>query len=149
MTRSSCPKNFTILDADESEGLLKQAVEASDKLFFKNKVNPRPGPLFSVLSLARNTQRPIAETVERFFPQYADIKGLLPGFAAAYAAKKREQNVCDYDDLLEHWLTLLIQAPEIAEYFSHRFQHVLVDEYQDTNTLQAQIVDRITQRTIA
>ncbi len=136
-------KNFTIHDADESEGLLKQAVEASDKLFFKNKVNPRPGPLFSVLSLARNTQLPIAETVDRYFPQYSDIKGLLPGFAAAYAAKKREQNVCDYDDLLEHWLTLLIQAPEIAEYFSHRFQHVLVDEYQDTNTLQAQIVDRI------
>jgi DNA helicase II / ATP-dependent DNA helicase PcrA len=67
----------------------------------------------------------------------------FPAFAAAYAAKKREQNVCDYDDLLEHWLTLLTKAPEVAAYFSHRFRHLLVDEYQDTNTLQAQIIDKI------
>ncbi|MBP7482696.1 MAG: UvrD-helicase domain-containing protein, partial [Lacunisphaera sp.] len=56
------PKNFTILDADESETLLKQAVESSDKTFFKEKTNPRPGPLFSVLSLARNTQLSLHDT---------------------------------------------------------------------------------------
>ncbi len=49
----------------------------------------------------------------------------------------------DYDDLLELWLDLLLKAPEVAAYFAHRFRHVLVDEYQDTNTLQAQIVDRL------
>ncbi|HEY0945406.1 MAG TPA: ATP-dependent helicase [Opitutaceae bacterium] len=136
------PRNFTILDAEESESLLKQTVEVEDKLFFKDKVNPRPGPLFNVISLARNTQLAIAETVERHFPQYGDIKHRIPAFAAAYAAKKREQNVCDYDDLLEHWLKLL-QTPEVASYFTHRFKHVLVDEYQDTNTIQAQIVDAL------
>src|SRR5882757_2005891 len=57
------PKNFTILDADESETLLKQSVEAIDKTFFKEKINPRPGPLFNVLSLARNTQLSITDTV--------------------------------------------------------------------------------------
>jgi DNA helicase-2/ATP-dependent DNA helicase PcrA len=51
--------------------------------------------------------------------------------------------VCDYDDLLEHWLVLLKTAPEVRTYFVERFRHVLVDEYQDTNTLQAQIVDTI------
>ncbi|MGC4073552.1 MAG: ATP-dependent helicase [Nibricoccus sp.] len=137
------PRNFTILDADESESLLKQAVEEQDKQFFKDKTNPRPGPLFSVLSLARNTQLPLDETVVQYFPQYSDIKMVLPAFASAYAAKKREQNVCDYDDLLEHWLTLLNKAPEVATYFAHRFRHLLVDEYQDTNTLQAQIIDKI------
>ncbi len=136
-------KNFTILDADESESLLKQVVETEDKMFFKDKTNPRPGPLFSVLSLARNTQESVITTVEKYFPQYSEIKNLFPPFAAAYAKKKREQNVSDYDDLLEDWLGLLTKAPEIAEYFSHRFKHLLVDEYQDTNTLQAQIVDRI------
>ena len=137
------PKNFTILDADESESLLKQAVEAEDKLFFKDKTNPRPGPLFNVLSLARNTQLPLAETVTRNFPQYADISHRLPAFDAAYTKKKRTQNVVDYDDLLELWLKLLTDAPEVAAYFAHRFRHVLVDEYQDTNTIQAQIVDRL------
>jgi DNA helicase-2/ATP-dependent DNA helicase PcrA len=137
------PKNFAILDADESETLLKQAVEASDKTFFKEKTNPRPGPLFSVLSLARNTQLSITATVERHFPQYGEIMDRLPAFAAAYEKKKREDKVCDYDDLLELWLKLLTDAPDIAQYFNHRFRHVLVDEYQDTNTIQAQIVDKL------
>jgi DNA helicase-2/ATP-dependent DNA helicase PcrA len=137
------PRNFTILDADESESLLKQVVEAEDKLFFKDKTNPRPGPLFDVISLARNTRLTIAETIEKQFPQYSEIKHLIPTFATAYAKKKREQNVCDYDDLLEHWHALLTTVPDVAQYFSHRFRHVLVDEYQDTNTLQAGIVDAI------
>jgi DNA helicase-2/ATP-dependent DNA helicase PcrA len=137
------PKNFTILDADESETLLKQTVEAEDKMFFKDKTNPRPGPLFSVLSLARNTQLSLAETVSDQFPQYAEISHRFPAFAAAYAKKKREQNVVDYDDLLELWLKLLTDAPEVAQHFANRFRHVLVDEYQDTNTLQAQIVDKL------
>jgi DNA helicase II / ATP-dependent DNA helicase PcrA len=137
------PKNFTILDADESESLLKQVVETENKLFFKDKTNPKPGPLFSVLSLARNTQKPLDETVERYFPQYSEIKHMLPPFAAAYAAKKRDQQVLDYDDLLELWLELLQKAPDVAAYFSHRFRHVLVDEYQDTNTIQSQIVDAL------
>ena len=137
------PRNFTILDADESESLLKQAVEAEDKAFFKDKTHPRPGPLFNVLSLARNTQLSLAETVTRNFPQYADISDRFPGFADAYLKKKRAQNVVDYDDLLELWLDLLTKAPEVAAYFNHRFRHVLVDEYQDTNTIQAQLVDKL------
>src|SRR5579859_1247855 len=137
------PKGFTILDAEEAERMLKQVVEARDRTFFKDKTNPRPGPLFNVLSLARNIQLGVEATVEKHFPHYAEIRDRLPGFAGAYAERKREQKVCDYDDLLEHWLALLRQAPEVAAYFSHRFRHVLVDEYQDTNTLQAQIVDTI------
>jgi len=137
------PRNFTILDADESESLLKQVVETEDKMFFKDKTNPRPGPLFNVISLARNTQAACDVTVEKNFAQYSEIKHVFAPFAAAYAKKKREQNVVDYDDLLEYWLALLTTVPEVAEYFAHRFRHVLVDEYQDTNTIQAQIVDRL------
>jgi DNA helicase-2/ATP-dependent DNA helicase PcrA len=137
------PKNFTILDADESEAMLKQVVEIENKLFFKDKTNPKPGPLFNVLSLARNTQRTLADTVERYFPQYSEIKHLLPAFAAAYAERKREQSVLDYDDLLELWLELLKKAPDVAAYFAQRFRHVLVDEYQDTNTIQSQIIDAL------
>ncbi len=137
------PKNFTILDADESESLLKQTVETENKLFFKDKTNPKPGPLFNVLSLARNTQRSIADTVERQFPQYAEIKHMLPPFAAAYTERKRAQDVLDYDDLLELWLELLTKAPDVAAYFNQRFRHVLVDEYQDTNTIQSQLIDAL------
>ena len=136
-------KTFTILDAEEAERLLKQVVDSHDKSFFKDKTHPRAGPLFGIISLSRNIQQGVEATVAKYFPHYSEISDRLPGFAAAYEAKKREQKVCDYDDLLEHWLSLLRQAPEVAQYFSHRFRHVLVDEYQDTNTLQAQIVDTI------
>ena len=137
------PRTFTILDADESEGVLRDAVEASDRTFFKDKTHPRPGPLHSLLSMARNTQLPLAEVITRFFPQHDTIAERAPVFAKKYAEAKRAANVVDYDDLLEFWLELLQKSPETAAYFSHRFRHVLVDEYQDTNTLQAQIVDLI------
>jgi DNA helicase-2/ATP-dependent DNA helicase PcrA len=136
-------RTFTILDAEEAERLLKQVVESQDKSFFKDKTRPRPGPLFGIISLARNTQLGVEETVAKYFPHYEEISDRLPAFAKAYDLRKREQKVCDYDDLLEHWLALLKQAPEVSAYFTQRFRHVLVDEYQDTNTLQAQIVDTI------
>ena len=137
------PRSFTILDADESEGVLRDAVDAADRGFFKDKTHPKPGPLHAIISMARNTQLPLGETVQRFFPQHEGIIDRLPQFAQKYAEQKRTANVLDYDDLLEHWLALLQKSPETAAYFAHRFRHVLVDEYQDTNVLQSQIVDLI------
>ena len=137
------PRTFTILDAEESEGLLRDAVEGADKGFFKDKTHPRPGPLHAIISMSRNTQLSLTETIQRFFPQHEGIIDRVPAFAKAYADKKREANTLDYDDLLEHWLDLLKRSESTREYFAHRFRHVLVDEYQDTNVLQSQIVDLI------
>jgi DNA helicase-2/ATP-dependent DNA helicase PcrA len=137
------PKTFTIIDADEAEGLLRDAVDEVDKGFFKDKTHPRPGPLHSVISLARNTRQSIQDTITEHFPHYADLADRIPAFAARYLAKRRASSVLDYDDLLELWLELLQKSPETAAYFQHRFRHVLVDEYQDTNTLQSGIVDTI------
>jgi len=134
---------FTILDADESEGLLRDAVEETDKSFFKDKTHPRPGPLLSIISLSRNTRGTLAETVAKYFPQHDALMDRLPLFAQKYAAKKKSANVLDYDDLLEFWLEMLRKSPETAAYFQQRFRHVLVDEYQDTNQLQSEIVDLI------
>jgi DNA helicase-2/ATP-dependent DNA helicase PcrA len=137
------PRSFTILDAEESEGVLRDAVEESDRGFFKDKTHPKPGPLHALLSMARNTQLPLGETTQRFFPQHEGIIERLPLFAKKYADKKREASVLDYDDLLELWLELLKKSATTREYFIHRFRHVLVDEYQDTNVVQSQIVDLI------
>jgi len=137
------PRTFTILDADEADGLLREAVESKDKAFFKDKTHPKPGPLFEIISFARNTQRAIDETIRRFFPQHGGLEEQVAAFATAYRERKRRQNVVDYDDLLESWLELLKASPEVAAQLENRFRHVLVDEYQDTNTLQAQIVDRV------
>lgn len=137
------PRSFTILDADEADDFMRDAVEDIDKAFFKNKVHPRPGPLHEIISLSRNTYLSLEEVVREHFPQHEEIIPRLPLFAEKYAAKKREARVMDYDDLLVYWLELLEKSPETAAYFSSRFRHVLVDEYQDTNTLQSRIVDTI------
>jgi DNA helicase-2/ATP-dependent DNA helicase PcrA len=136
-------RGFTILDADEAEGLLRDAVEESDRAFFKDKSHPRPRPLHEMISLSRNTRAPLPETISRFFPQHEELTDRVEAFAVKYAAKKRSAKVLDYDDLLEFWLDLLRKSPETAAYFQHRFRHVLVDEYQDTNRLQAEIVDLV------
>jgi DNA helicase II / ATP-dependent DNA helicase PcrA len=137
------PRTFTILDAEESEGVLRDAVDGADKAFFKDKTHPKAGPLHSIISMARNTQLSLDEVVTRFYPQHEGIIDRLPLFAKKYADKKKEGNVLDYDDLLELWLELLKKSEATREYFTHRFRHVLVDEYQDTNVLQSQIVDLI------
>jgi DNA helicase-2/ATP-dependent DNA helicase PcrA len=134
-------RSFTILDAEEAEHFLRDTVEEIDKGFFKNKEHPRPGVLFSMLSLARNTCTPLAETITRFYPQHEYLLEEIAPFPAAYRARKLKQQVTDYDDLLEFWLEILKKAPHVADYYRRRFRHVLVDEYQDTNIIQSQIVD--------
>ncbi|MGD1029660.1 MAG: ATP-dependent helicase [Opitutaceae bacterium] len=136
-------RSFTILDSDESEHLLRDAVEGIDRTFFKDKTHPRPGPLHDLISLGRNTRTGHAETIKRYFPQHEGLEDRIAGFAKGYAERKRSANVLDFDDLLEFWLDLLRKSPEAAAYYSNRFRHVLVDEYQDTNLLQAEIVDII------
>lgn len=134
---------FTILGADEAESFLREAVEEIDKTFFKDKSHPRPGPLSAMISLARNTRLPLSEAILRYFPQHEFIIDRIQPFAAAYAVRKRKHQVVDYDDLLESWLELMKTAPAIAAHYQNRFRHVLVDEYQDTNSLQAEIVDTV------
>lgn len=134
-------KNFTILDAGEAESLLKGTVEGIDKVFFKDKTHPKPGPLSSIISMSRNTLGSIEETIVHYFPQHNKLVDSIQAFTEGYAKRKQEQQVVDYDDLLTNWLKLMDVAPEVKEYYNQRFRHTLVDEYQDTNTLQAKIVD--------
>ena len=134
-------KNFTILDAGEAESVLKGAVEAIDKSFFKDKTRPKPGPLSSIISMACNTRGTIEETIINYFPQHNELMDQIQSFSEVYAKRKQEQQVVDYDDLLTNWLKLMEVAPEVKKYYNQRFRHTLVDEYQDTNTLQAKIVD--------
>lgn len=134
-------KNFTILDSSEAESILKSAVETVDSSFFKDKTHPKPGPLSSIVSMARNTRSSIEETVITHFPQHHELIDRIQSFSEVYAKRKAEQQVVDYDDLLVNWLKLMEVAPEIKEHYNKRFRHTLVDEYQDTNTLQAKIID--------
>jgi DNA helicase-2/ATP-dependent DNA helicase PcrA len=134
-------KGFTILDQEEAESLLRDAVDGVDKGFFKDKTHPRAGVLLNMVSLARNTCSTFRETLFRYFPQHEEFSERVTAFAAAYERDKRKHNVVDYDDLLVLWGDLLEKAPDVADHYRRRFRPTLVDEYQDTNVVQARIVD--------
>lgn len=136
-------RQFTILDQGDAESIMSEAVKERDPAFFKNKQNPKAKVLGSVWSMVRNTREGIGETVEAHFNHLWDKVGKMEQFFAAYTLRKHELQVVDYDDLLELFLALLDNHEEIRTALQNRWRHVLVDEYQDTNTLQSEIIDRI------
>ncbi len=136
----SLKRDFSIIDADDAESLFAKTAKSIAPEFFKNKNSPKPGVFFDALSFARNTLKSFAETAEERIAWNENAAELLPKFAEKYTEKKREQNLCDYDDLLELFVLLLEKNPEIRERYQRRFLHILVDEFQDTNSLQAKIV---------
>src|SRR5690606_32734328 len=113
--------------------------DATDKGFFKDKTHPKAGVIRDMISLSRNTCLDVGKTLYRYFPQHEELTDKVAVFATAYEKEKRKHNVVDYDDLLVLWGEMLEKSPEVADAYRRRFQHVLVDEYQDTNTLQARI----------
>lgn len=136
-------RNFTILDAGDAESLFNQVVKESDSAFIKDKENPKARVIADAFSYARNTRRP---PIDVFKERLHWVKGgaeKLVKFATLYTEAKRKAGVCDYDDLLELWLELLEKNPEVAEAYSRKFKHILVDEFQDTNRLQSSIVEAI------
>lgn len=135
--------NYTIMDQSDAESLFTSVIKSSDKAFLKNKDHPKAKVISSFLSYARNTQRPIREVLEERCPWFDKLFPQMIGFAKLYEVSKREQNVVDYDDLLVLWLKLLKEVPRVREALQSHFPFILVDEYQDTNTLQAEIIDLI------
>jgi DNA helicase-2/ATP-dependent DNA helicase PcrA len=135
--------NFTLMDEGDAEAFLRDVVERRDPGFFKDKTRPKPGQLGDIISLARNTRCDISAIVEDNYPQHTELIDKIELFARCYAEEKLRRQVTDYDDFLEHWLNILEKHPEVANYYRNRFEHILVDEYQDTNLLQAMIVDQM------
>lgn len=138
--------NYTILDQSDAESLLADVIRGEDALFLKDKNNPKAKVIHSVISLSRNTCQSISDSVAQFSPWFEEYTGDFEKFYSAYTARKKQQQVADYDDLLAYWLEILQSQDQVAHYYQERFRHILVDEYQDTNRIQAQIIDRIGNR---
>ena len=133
--------DFTIMDSEDSVSALKNAAEKACPKFFSNKENPRPALLMDIISYARNTCLSIPRAMAERFSWIETPAERIADIAQAYTLAKRNGNLCDFDDLLELWLSLLESNPDILEKYRERFANVLVDEYQDTNALQCRILD--------
>lgn len=135
--------NFTILDQDDGKALIKTAIrecgiDAGPKKF------PSPSIIQEIQSYARNAMRPVSEVAGRKYPgleRHADNIGRVLDL---YKSKKKAANAMDFDDLLEKFHELLAADPALGERIRSRFRHIMVDEYQDTNRLQAAIVKLLT-----
>jgi DNA helicase II / ATP-dependent DNA helicase PcrA len=108
-------------------------------LYETDKRFPRKNTYLGIYSRAVNTESPLTEVLGTNFRWCADWESKLKKLFAGYLDAKQRQNVLDYDDLPLYWAQMM-QEPEIARDVSSRFDHVLVDEYQDTNRLQASIL---------
>lgn len=131
--------DFGILDADDSKRLIKQIF--AEQGIRKDKYFPKPDVVYGMISFAKNSRKPIADLLSESYPYLAaDIVRPIENIAQAYEDKKREGNVMDFDDLLINWLKLMVEVPEIGQRLAQQFEYVLVDEFQDTNVIQASLV---------
>lgn len=132
--------NYSILDTEDARDMLsacvgEAAIDTTKKRFPKAEV------VQSIISYANNTDMPIDEVVVRNYPYFEPLTHQIRRVEGIYRSRKQERNVMDYDDLLLNVKRLLIEKKDIHELYAEQFQHILVDEYQDTNKLQAEIID--------
>lgn len=130
---------FTILDRSDSEDVIN-LLRAAAGLDKKDKRFPRKQVLAEMFSMAVNKSLPLAELIENDYAHLAEHAETLLALARQYTEYKREHQLVDYDDLLVRLHELLAESEDLRRRLSHTYRYVMVDEYQDTNALQAQIV---------
>ncbi len=132
--------NFSILDSEDARDLLALCIEDA-AIDTKSKRFPKPEVVQDIISFANNTDLPIENVIAGKYPYFETLTFQIMRVDSIYQLRKRERNVMDYDDLLLNVKKLLIEKQTIADLYAEQFQHILVDEYQDTNRLQAEIID--------
>jgi DNA helicase II / ATP-dependent DNA helicase PcrA len=133
-------KDFTILDREDATELLKACI-ADANIDVKATRFPKADVVANIISMALNTSRSLAEVIAQEYDFFTELTPQLEDVRKRYAGRKQSGNVMDFDDLLVLWLKLLRDHEETRERFQRKFQFVLVDEYQDTNKLQAELID--------
>ena len=132
-------RNFSILDREDSKDMLKRIVKELGGATQRGRRMPQPGVFLEVVSYAANAQIGIPEALEKKYPEGLDMAEVFTTVAERYAERKRAANALDFDDLLICWLRLL-GKPALQKKLQGLWQYILVDEYQDTNTVQDEIV---------
>ena len=132
--------DFIILDRDDTQDLAVAALKSTG-LDPKDKTLPKGAVLVDIFSLAANTEKSISTVVGENYPYFHAITHHLESIHRIFRDRKRADNVMDYDDLLVYALKLLRDDEEIRKFYQEQFQHILVDEYQDTNKIQADFID--------
>lgn len=130
--------NFTIMDKSDCEDIISHI---AGKMFpKKEKRFPKKGTLLEIYSKSVNKETPTKKIIADEFPQFAHCEDKIIEIHKAYVAYKRKNSVLDYDDLLLYVKLLLENNENLRKKLSNQYQYIMVDEYQDTNTLQADVI---------
>jgi len=134
--------NFSILDSEDQADVVRLAM--GDSGFYETNIHcPKPSVVQHLLSYAFNVNRPIAAVVAEKYPNLADWVSELEATARHYADRKRAANCMDYDDLLGQWDRLVRDFPVQRRAIAGKFKHLLIDEMQDTNSVQAGLIEAL------
>ncbi|MBV8588349.1 MAG: ATP-dependent helicase [Verrucomicrobia bacterium] len=131
---------FSIMDREDQEDLLS-AVVASEDIDTKQVRFPTAEVLGEIYSLALNMGREIREIIGERYERFKPLTAQIEWLQLKYEERKRQSNTMDFDDLLSKTVQLLREHPDVAEWYQHYFEFILVDEYQDTNRLQSEFID--------
>jgi DNA helicase II / ATP-dependent DNA helicase PcrA len=134
--------NFTILDQSDSKDLIKVCLKESG-IDTKARRFPSAAVIQNLISYSRNAALSIEDAVDTKNPNFFDVSNKIEDIALMYADRKRAANSMDFDDLLILLLELLQNDPGVRDRLSSQFHYILVDEYQDTNVIQASIVHEL------
>ncbi|MEY4761467.1 MAG: hypothetical protein RLZZ200_1323 [Pseudomonadota bacterium] len=133
--------SFTVVDRGDAADLL-DTLREEQRLASRDRRFPRKDTCLAIYSHRVNSGRPLSESLQAQFPWCAEWEDTLAGLFRAYVDRKQKLGLLDYDDLLLYW-HLLMAEPELARHVGAQFDHVLVDEYQDTNALQGGILQNL------
>lgn len=140
--RLGYPDRFTVLDPEDSSILMKYCVHETGIDVTRQRF-PRSATLRDVLGYCINTQRTVEEVLEERAEEFLDLAEEIRDVFQTYQAKKLEVGALDFDDLILGWKRLMVECEDVRTEVAGRFEHVLVDEYQDTNALQGELVDLV------
>jgi DNA helicase-2/ATP-dependent DNA helicase PcrA len=130
---------FTILDRSDAEDVVN-LLRSRFGFDSKERRFPRKRAIAELFSMAVNRSESLAQVLENHYAHLGEFEDDLARLLEAYSGYKRSRNLRDYDDLLLDLRRLLTECPDAAEQLSRRYRYIMVDEYQDTNLLQAEIV---------
>ncbi|PYJ41570.1 MAG: DNA helicase UvrD, partial [Verrucomicrobia bacterium] len=133
---------FTIMDREDQRDLIATVV-ANAGIDPKEIRFPKSDVLADLFSFAVNTERPMEELLAEKFPYFLPLLEQIKDVHARYERKKKATNSLDFDDLLEKTLRMLVEHEHIVRFYRRQFQFILVDEYQDTNKIQADFIDTL------
>ena len=131
---------FTIMDREDQKDLINTVV-ASAGIDPKEIRFPKGDVLAEIFSFVVNTETPMEKLLAEKFPYFLPLLEKITDVHTRYEKKKKATNSVDFDDLLEKTLSMLQQHESIATFYRRQFQFILVDEYQDTNKIQADFID--------